>query len=46
VLSTVTCDISLTITVEIEAARHYPAYHGPLPDSGVDHFALPFDIGW
>jgi hypothetical protein len=45
-LSAVTCDVALTITVEIETARHHPACHGPLPDSGADHFALPFDIGW
>ena len=45
-LSTVTCDVALTITVEIETARHHPACYGPLPNSGVDHFALPFDIGW
>jgi hypothetical protein len=44
--SAVTCDVALTITVEIEAARHHPAGYGPLPDSGVDHSALPFDIGW
>jgi len=46
VLSAVTCDVALTITVEIETARHHPACYGPLPDGGVDHFALPFDIGW
>jgi hypothetical protein len=46
VLSAVTCDVALTITVEIETARHHPACYGPLPDGGVDHFALPFEIGW
>jgi hypothetical protein len=44
-LSSVACEITLTITVKIETARHYPACYRPLPDSGVDHFALPFDIG-
>jgi hypothetical protein len=46
VLSAVTRDVALTITVEIETARNHPACYGPLPDSGADHFALPFDIGW
>ena len=46
VLSTVARDVALTITVEIETACHHPACYGPLPDGGVDHFALPFDIGW
>src|SRR5580704_8532400 len=45
-LSAVTCQVALTITVEIETARHHPACYGTLTDSGVDHFALPCDIGW
>jgi hypothetical protein len=46
VFSAVACEIALTITVKIEPPRHHPACYGSLPDSGVDHFALPFDIGW
>jgi hypothetical protein len=42
----VACEIALTVTVKIEPPRHHPACYGSLPDSGVDHFALPFDIGW
>jgi hypothetical protein len=45
VLSAVTCDISLAVSIEIETPRHHPAWYGPLPDSGSDYFALPFDIG-
>ena len=40
------CEIALTITIKIETARHHPACYGSLPDCSVDHFALPFDIGW
>jgi hypothetical protein len=43
-LSAVTCEVALTVTVEIETACHHPARYGPLPNSGVDDFALPFDI--
>jgi hypothetical protein len=46
VLSAVACEIALTITIKIEPPGHHPALYGSLPDSGVDHFALPFDIGW
>ena len=46
VLSAVACEIALTIAVKIETARHHPARYRSLPDSGVDHFALPFDIDW
>jgi hypothetical protein len=46
VLSAVAREIALTITVKIEPARHHSACNRSLPDSGVDHFALPFDIGW
>jgi hypothetical protein len=41
----VACEIALTITVKIEPPRHHPTCYGSLPDSGVDHFALPFNIG-
>jgi hypothetical protein len=44
-LSAVACEVALAITVKIETARHHPTCYGSLPDSGVDHFALPFDIG-
>jgi hypothetical protein len=44
--SAVACEIALTITIKIETARHHPACYGSLPDSSVDYFALPFDIGW
>jgi hypothetical protein len=45
-LSAVACEIALPIAVKIETARHHPACYGSLPDSGVNHFALPFDIDW
>jgi hypothetical protein len=44
VFSAVAREIALTITVKIKTARHHPTGYGPLPDSGVDYFALPFDI--
>jgi hypothetical protein len=44
-LSPMACKIALTITVKIETSRHHPACYGSLPDSGADHFALPFHIG-
>jgi hypothetical protein len=46
VFSAVARDVALTIPVEIETASHHPARYGPLPDSGVDYFALPIDIDW
>jgi hypothetical protein len=45
-LSAVTCEVALTVTVEVETPCHHPARYGPLPDSGVNDFTLPFDIGW
>jgi hypothetical protein len=46
VLSSVAGEIALAITVKIKTARHHPAGYRSLPDSGVDHFALPFNIDW
>jgi hypothetical protein len=46
VLSAVAGEIALTISVKVQAARHHLARYRPLPDSGVNHFALPFNIGW
>ena len=43
-LSTVPREIALAITVKIKMACHDPAGYRPLPDSGVDHFALPCNV--
>jgi hypothetical protein len=40
------CEVALAISVKVQTSRHHPSGDGPLPDSGVDHLALPFHIGW
>ncbi len=46
VLSAMAGEIALAVAVKIETARHHPTGGRPLPDSGMDHLALPLDIDW
>jgi hypothetical protein len=43
-LTAVPRQIPLTVTVDVEAARHAPALNGRLPDGGVDRLSSPRDI--
>jgi hypothetical protein len=44
VLSAVSCEVALSITIEIETARHYPAGYRLFPYGRSDDSALPFDV--
>ncbi len=46
VLPAVACEVSLAVSVQIQAPRHHPARDGFLPDAGVHQLALPFDVTW
>ena len=46
VLSTMSSEVPLSVSIDIEAARHHPSGHRPLPDSGVNYPALPLDVAW
>jgi hypothetical protein len=37
-------EITLSIAVDIEPARHDPIGHGRLPYGGMNNLSLPFDI--
>ncbi len=43
-LSTMSSQVSLSIAIDIETARHQSSGHGLLPDSGAHHLALPLDV--
>jgi hypothetical protein len=44
VLSTVSREVSLPVTIDIQTPRHDSSGNGPFPDGGVNHFPLPLDV--
>jgi hypothetical protein len=46
VLASVTGEIALRITLNIESAHHAPAINWRFPDCGSDGFAVPCHVAW
>ena len=45
-LATVTGEVSLPITVDVELANHPPVFHRRFPDRGSDSLAVPRHVAW
>jgi len=45
-LPTVTGEVGLRITIDIELAHHPPSRNRTFPDRGTDSFTVPCDVAW